>query len=71
MIVAERYQQKLLSDIVVSRKEVVEFFNVNQDSLGIIPAQTKYSVIEVPVVPGKQVEVETLNFLNLVRDSIK
>lgn len=70
LIVAERYQQKLLSGVAVSRKEVVEFFNVNKDSLGMIPAQTKYSIIEVPVVPGKQVEIETINFLNSIRDSV-
>lgn len=70
LMISERYQQKLLSAVSVSRKEVVAFFELNKDSLGIMPARTKYSIIEIPGVPGPAAEAETVEFLRTVRDSI-
>ena len=40
-IISEKYQQKLLSKVKISKSEVLSFFNVYRDSLPIFPTEAK------------------------------
>ncbi len=71
LIMTERFQQKVLSSIDVSIKDVKSFYNNNKDSLPIIPKQYKYSIIDIPIEPGEKVKKDVVFFLNTLKDSIK
>ena len=71
LITTERFQQKILSSLNVSIKDVKEFYNIKKDSLPIIPKQFKYSVIDIPIEAGEKVMQNTFNFLKSLKDSIK
>ena len=71
LITTERFQQKILSSLNVSIKDVKEFYNIKKDSLPIIPKQFKYSIIDIPIEAGEKVKQNTFNFLKSLKDSIK
>ena len=71
LIMTERFQQKILSNIDVSIKDVKNFYNLMKDSLPIIPKQYKYSLIDIPIEPGKKSKDNIILFLNNLKDSIK
>ena len=71
LITTERFQQKILSSLNVSIKDVKEFYNIKKDSLPIIPKQFKYSVIDIPIEAGEKVKQNTFNFLKSLKDSIE
>ena len=62
----EMYVYSYLNDLDISRKEVENFYVTYQDSLPNIPAQYTFSIIEIPIIPGK----ETINKINNLQTSL-
>ena len=58
----EMYVYSYLNEADVSRKEVVNFYEIYKDSLPNIPAKYTFSIVEVPVPPGEE-EIEKVKKL--------
>jgi peptidyl-prolyl cis-trans isomerase SurA len=63
-LVSERYQQKLLDGISITRSDVVDFFQAYKDSLPIIPMKAKVRHLLIPVIPSPASKKETVAFLD-------
>ena len=69
-IVSEKYQQKMLGKIKVSKKDVFSFFETYKDSLPLFPTEAKIRHILIKPEPGDSVKKETLSFLTKIKDQI-
>ncbi len=69
-IVSEKYQQKALSKIKVSKKEVVSFFEVYKDSLPFFPTLAKTRHLLIKPEPNKQIKNEIFNLLKNIKKRI-
>ena len=67
----EKYQQKFMQQIGITRPEVATFYNEYQDSLPPSPATVNYSLIEIPILPGVAAKQNSLNFLLAIIDSLQ
>ena len=63
-MISERYQQQLLSAIVVTRSEVKEFYKTYKDSLPVLPMMAKVRHLQVPIKPGVAAKEKTKSFLS-------
>jgi len=69
-IVSEKYQQKMLGKIKVSKKDILSFFETYKDSLPLFPTEAKIRHILIKPEPGDSVKKETLSFLTKIKDQI-
>jgi len=69
-MVSERYQQQLLSSIVVTRSDVKEFYKTYKDSLPVLPMMAKVRHLQVPIRPGETAKEKTKGFLSELRSKI-
>ena len=69
-IVSEKYQQKMLGKIKVSKKDVFSFFETYKDSLPLFPTEAKIRHILIKPEPGDSVKKETLSLLTKLKDQI-
>ena len=69
-IISEKYQQKLLSKIKISKKDVLSFFNAYADSLPMFPTEAKIRHLLIKPTPSDSVKRETVLVLNSIRDKI-
>ena len=69
-IISEKYQQKLLSKIKISKSEVLSFFNVYKDSLPVFPKQAKLRHLLIKPTPSDSLKKETVLLLNNIKDKI-
>ena len=69
-IVSEKYQQKMLGKIKVSKKDVFSFFETYKDSLPLFPTEAKIRHILIKPEPSDSVKKETLSFLTKIKDQI-
>ena len=69
-IVSEKYQQKMLAKIKVSKKDVFSFFKTYKDSLPFFPTEAKIRHILIKPEPSDSIKKETLSFLNKIKDQI-
>jgi len=69
-IVSEKYQQKMLAKIKVSKKDVLSFFKTYKDSLPFFPTEAKIRHILIKPEPSDSIKKETLSFLNKIKDQI-
>ena len=69
-MISERYQQQLLSSVVVTRSEVKEFYKTYKDSLPVLPMMAKVRHLQVPIKPGAAAKEKTKSFLSELRSQI-
>ena len=69
-MISERYQQQLLSAVVITRSEVKDFYNTYKDSLPILPMMAKVRHLQVPIKPGVPAKEKTKSFLSKLRSQI-
>ena len=69
-MISERYQQQLLSAVVVTRSEVKEFYKAYKDSLPILPMMAKVRHLQVPIKPGATAKEKTKSFLSELKSQI-
>ena len=69
-MISERYQQQLLSAVVVTRPDVKEFYKAYKDSLPILPMMAKVRHLQVPIKPGTAAKEKTKSFLSGLRSQI-
>lgn len=70
-LLVQRVRQTREAGMIVSRREMEEFFTTFQDSLPRVPDQYELSNIFVTPKPDSQVEQQSLLRLRAVRDSIR
>jgi peptidyl-prolyl cis-trans isomerase SurA len=63
-MISERYQQQLLSAIVITRSEVKEFYKTYKDSLPVLPMLVKVRHLQIPIKPGAAAKEKTKSFLS-------
>lgn len=64
-------QQKHFGQIDATRREVMEFFEEYQDSLGLIPERFELSHIFINPQKGERLRAKTIEFTKSILDSIK
>ena len=69
-IISEKYQQKLLSKIKISKKEVLSFFNNYADSLPMFPTEAKIRHLLIKPTPSDSIKKETVFILNNIKNKI-
>ena len=69
-IISEKYQQKLLSKIKISKKDVLSFFDIYVDSLPIFPTEAKIRHLLIKPTPSDSVKKETVLILKNIKDKI-
>ena len=69
-IVSEKYQQKMLAKIKVSKKDVFSFFKTYKDSRPFFPTEAKIRHILIKPEASDSIKKETLSFLNKIKDQI-
>ena len=69
-IISEKYQQKLLSKIKISKKEVLSFFDIYSDSLPLFPTEVKLRHLLIKATPSDSAKKETINFLKTIKERI-
>ena len=62
-IISEKYQQKLLSKIKISKKEVLSFFNIYSDSLPLFPTEVKLRHLLIKPTPSDSIKKETIKYM--------
>jgi len=70
MLLIERYKYSKMQNIDVSRVEVLIFFEDKKDSLPDIPESFDFSIIELPIKPGKSAETKVKNNLISLKELI-
>ena len=69
-IISEKYQQKLLSKVKISKSEVLSFFNIYRDSLPIFPTEAKLRHLLIKPTPSDSIKKETIVLLNNIKTKI-
>ena len=69
-MISERYQQQLLSAVVVTRSEVKEFYKTYKDSLPVLPMMAKVRHLQIPIKPGAAAKEKTKSFLSDLKSQI-
>ena len=69
-IISEKYQQKMLEKIKISKKDVFSFFETYKDSLPFFPTEAKIRHILIKPEPSDSIKKETLSFLNKIKNQI-
>tara|TARA_B100000035_G_scaffold310206_1_gene317636 strand:+ start:127 stop:1398 length:1272 start_codon:yes stop_codon:yes gene_type:complete len=69
-IISEKYQQKLLSKIKISKKEVLSFFDIYRDSLPLFPTEVKLRHLLIKPTPSDSVKKETIKLLKNIKNKI-
>ncbi len=69
-IISEKYQQKALSKIKISKKDVFSFFEVYKDSLPFFPTQAKVRHLLIKPKPNETVKKEIFNLLKTIKERI-
>ena len=69
-MISERYQQQLLSAVVVTRSDVKEFYKAYKDSLPVLPMMAKVRHLQVPIKPAAAAKEKTKSFLSGLKTQI-
>ena len=67
-IISEKYQQKMLSKIKVSKKDVFSFFKTYKDSLPLFPAEAKVRHLLIKPEPSSIIKKESIDLLKQIKD---
>ena len=69
-LISERYRDQLLKNVVVSRKEVVDFYNQRMNELGDLPTQYNISHILFKLTSGEKSKDSALEKIRSIRNQI-
>ena len=69
-LISERHREQLLKNVVVSRKEVVDFYNKHMNELGELPTQYNISHILFKVTSGEKSKESALENIRSIRKQI-
>lgn len=69
-LMAEKLKQQKFANIDVSRKEVADFFNTYEDSLGVIPEKFEIAHIFINPKSTDKLKKKAKEFAQMLRDSI-
>ena len=69
-IISEKYQQKMLTKIKVSKNDVFSFFETYKDSLPLFPTEAKIRHILIKPEPSDSVKKATIALLNNIKVQI-
>ena len=67
-IISEKYQQKMLSKIKVSKKDVFSFFKTYKDSLPLFPTEAKVRHLLIKPEPNSIIKKESVELLKNIKD---
>jgi len=70
MMLIDRFRFSLVADVSVSRPEVVGFFDAFGGSIPVVQKRVKFSVIEIPVVPGPESIAVAERYIEEIRQKI-
>jgi Parvulin-like peptidyl-prolyl isomerase len=70
-IISEKFQQKVLSKIKVSKKDVFSFFENYKDSLPLFPMEVKIRHLLITPEASDSAKKETIFLLKTIKDKIK
>ena len=70
-IVSEKFQQKVLSKIKVSRNEVLSFYKTYKDSLPFFPTEIKIRHLLIVPEANKRAKEETISFLKNIKKELQ
>ena len=70
-IISEKFQQKVLSKIKVSKNDVFSFFETYKDSLPFFPTEIKIRHLLITPEPSDSAKKETVLILNKIKEKIK
>ena len=71
MILIDRFRYGLFSGVDVTRKEVQSFYSHYKDSLPLVPAKIKFSLIELPFIPSEKSRLSELNLITQLKEKIE
>ena len=69
-IISEKYQQKMLSKIKVSKKDVYSFFEIYKDSLPLFPLEAKIRHLLIKPEPSNIIKKESVDLLKQIKDRV-
>jgi len=67
-IISEKYQQKMLSKIKVSKNDVFSFFETYKDSLPLFPTEARVRHLLIKPEPSDAVKKESVDLLKQIKD---
>ena len=67
-IISEKYQQKMLSKIKVSKKDVFSFFKTYKDSLPLFPEEAKVRHLLIKPEPSSIIKKESIDLLKQIKE---
>jgi len=70
-IISEKFQQKVLSKIKVSKRDVFSFFETYKDSLPLFPTEVKIRHLLISPEPSDSAKKESVLLLNKITERIK
>tara|TARA_B100002052_G_scaffold297248_1_gene327529 strand:+ start:4897 stop:6168 length:1272 start_codon:yes stop_codon:yes gene_type:complete len=70
-IISEKFQQKVLSKIRVSKKDVFAFFETYKDSLPVFPTEAKIRHLLITPTASDSAKKETVSLLEEITEKIK
>ena len=69
-LVVERFQAQLFSGVVISRKEVEDFFSIYKDSIGVLPELYDLQWLRLSITPGQKSQLQSIESLKDLRRRI-
>ena len=69
-LVVERFQAQLFSGVVISRKEVEDFFSIYKDSIGVLPELYDLQWLRLSITPGQKSQLQSIENLKDLRRRI-
>ena len=69
-IVSEKFQQKMLSKIKISKKDVISFFELYSDSLPLFPTEAKVRHLLIKPEPSNEIKKDCFNILKKIKARI-
>ena len=69
-LVVERFQAQLFSGVVISRKEVEDFFSTYKDSIGVLPELYDLQWLRLSITPGQKSQLQSIENLKDLRRRI-
>ena len=69
-LISEKYQQQLITNITISKKQVLAFYKTYKDSLPSFPMTVKIRHIQIPIEPTEEKEKQTIIFLKSIKERI-
>ena len=65
-LISEKYQQQLITNITISKNQVLGFYKTYKDSLPSFPMTVKVRHIQIPIEPTEEKENQTIIFLKSI-----